>query len=54
MKKTLPAKLYLEEYFACPIWYADAPEYVDELNKASDPFIVSSEESMKHVEKKRT
>jgi uncharacterized protein (TIGR02466 family) len=54
MKKKLPEKLYLEEYFACPIWYADAPEYVDELNKASDPFIVSSKESMKHIEKKRT
>ena len=54
MKKKLPEKLYLEEYFACPIWYADAPEYVDELNKASNPFIVSSKESMKHIEKNRT
>jgi len=54
MKKTLPAQLNLEQYFACPIWFADAPEYVDELNKASDPFIVSSKESMKHIEKKRT
>ena len=54
MKKKLPEKLYLEEYFACPIWYADAPEYVNELNKASDPFIVSSKESMKHIEKNRT
>ena len=53
MKKTLPKKLYLEEYFKCPIWYADAPEYVDELNKASDPFIASSKESMKHTKNNR-
>ena len=34
-----PKQLNLEEYFKCPIWYADAPEFVNDLNKASDKYI---------------
>ena len=36
---TYPKKLNREEYFKCPIWFGDAPELVDEINKASDSYI---------------
>ena len=34
--KKFPTQLVREDYFKCPIWFADAPEFVKELNKASD------------------
>ena len=37
--KTFPIKLSREEHFKCPIWLANVPAFVDELNKASDPYI---------------
>ena len=37
--KTFPIKLSREEHFKCPIWLANEPAFVDELNKASDPYI---------------
>ena len=33
---TFPTELVREEYFKCPIWFADAPHFVEHLNKASD------------------
>jgi hypothetical protein len=27
------------EYFASPVYYEDKPEWVDKLNKLSDPYI---------------
>jgi len=36
---TYPTQLNREEYFKCPIWFGDAPELVDEINKASDSYI---------------
>ena len=27
-----PKQLQVEEYFKCPIWLADQPEFVDDLN----------------------
>ena len=30
---SFPQKLSLEQYFSCPIWFADAPEFVKDLNK---------------------
>ena len=29
----------VEETFKCPLYFADKPEWVDDLNKASDPII---------------
>ena len=31
--ETFPKQLTLEQYFACPIWFADEPVFVDKLNK---------------------
>ena len=36
---TYPTQLNREEYFKCPIWFGDAPEFVNEINKASDKYI---------------
>ena len=36
---TYPPQLNREDYFKCPIWFADAPKFVDDLNKASDKYI---------------
>jgi|TARA_R100001460_G_scaffold31024_2_gene61209 uncharacterized protein (TIGR02466 family) len=42
MKKEYPKELAREEFFQCPIWFADQPEFVDSLNKASDSYIKQS------------
>jgi uncharacterized protein (TIGR02466 family) len=42
-----PKQLAKEQYFACPIWYADQKKYVDSLNKASDPYIQKSKKILK-------
>ena len=34
-----PLNFKVEETFKCPIYLADKPEWVDSLNKASDPII---------------
>ena len=36
---TYPTKLNREDYFKCPIWFADEPKFVDNLNNASDSYI---------------
>jgi uncharacterized protein (TIGR02466 family) len=49
-KKTqlsFPNQLNLEEFFKCPIWFADAPEFVKDLNKASDKYIEDSKKNLK-------
>jgi uncharacterized protein (TIGR02466 family) len=38
-KPTYPQHLNREDYFKCPIWFADEPKFVDNLNKASDKYI---------------
>ena len=48
-----PKQLNLEEYFKCPIWYADVPEFVDDLNKASDKYIKQSKKNLKKQIEKR-
>ena len=30
--ETFPTQLSRENYFQCPIWFADAPEFVKDLN----------------------
>jgi hypothetical protein len=42
-----PKQLQLEEYFKCPIWFADEPAFVDDLNKASDKYIEESKKNLK-------
>jgi uncharacterized protein (TIGR02466 family) len=44
-----PQKLQLEEFFKCPIWFADEPKFVDDLNKASDKYIEESKKTLKPV-----
>jgi uncharacterized protein (TIGR02466 family) len=49
IKKELqfPKKLFREDYFRCPIWFADEPGFVNELNNASDPYIKISKKNLK-------
>jgi hypothetical protein len=44
-----PKKLQLEEFFKCPIWFADEPKFVDSLNKASDKYIEASKKNIKTI-----
>ena len=44
-----PKQLQLEEYFKCPIWFADAPKFVKDLNKASDKYIEESKKNLKET-----
>jgi len=48
MKETnFPDQLTREEYFRCPVWFADAPQFVNDLNKASDPYIKVAQDDLK-------
>jgi len=38
-KPNYPKQLNREDYFKCPIWFGDAPEFVSEIDKASDKYI---------------
>ena len=42
-----PEILKKEEFFKCPIWFADEPSFVESLNKASDPYIKASQKNLK-------
>ena len=44
---TYPQQLNREEYFKCPIWFADEPAFVDDLNKASEKYIEASKKLLK-------
>ena len=44
---SFPRQLKLEEYFKCPIWWADEPKFVKKLNKASDKYIKISQKNLK-------
>ena len=48
-----PQQLQLEEFFKCPIWFADEPKFVDSLNKASDKYIEESKKLLKPAIDKR-
>ena len=43
--KSFPKQLTREDLFRCPIWFADEPAFVDDLNKASDKYIEDSKTS---------
>jgi len=51
--KNFPTQLTTEEYFKCPIWYADEPSFVNKLNKASDKYIKDAEKNLKKERDKR-
>jgi len=44
---SFPKQLQLEQYFASPIWWADEPSFVDDLNKASDSYIEAAKKTLK-------
>tara|TARA_R110000822_G_scaffold11530_2_gene42071 strand:+ start:627 stop:1334 length:708 start_codon:yes stop_codon:yes gene_type:complete len=50
---TYPTQLNREDYFKCPIWFADAPEFVNHINKASDKYIEASKKTLKPAINKR-
>ena len=53
-KKTIyPKKLNREDYFKCPIWFADEPKFVNNLNKASDIYINESKKNLQSIIDKR-
>ena len=41
-----PTQLNREDYFKCPIWFADEPKFVNSLNKASDKYIDTARKSL--------
>ena len=47
LKKTIyPKKLNREDYFKCPIWFADELKFVDSLNNASDSYIDAARKNL--------
>ena len=42
-----PRQLIRDDYFKCPVWTADAPQFVDDLNSASDKYIQTAKDSLK-------
>ena len=53
LDKTFPAQLKRENYFQCPVWFANAPQFVEDLNKASDRYIEASKKiSKKDIDKR--
>ena len=42
-----PKQLTREDLFKCPIWFADEPCFVNDLNKASDKYIKESQKNLK-------
>ena len=50
---TYPTQLNREDYFKCPIWFADAPEFEKKLNDASDKYIEASKKILKPAIDKR-
>ena len=46
-KKDFPQQLNREDYFKCPVWFADVPEFVNDLNKASDKYIEVAKKNLK-------
>ena len=46
-KPKYPQQLNREDYFKCPIWFANEPKFVDSLNKASDSYINKARKNIK-------
>ena len=45
MIKTFPKLLQREDYFKCPLWVGDAPEFLSTLIKATDPYIKKAQKN---------
>ena len=45
--KAFPKQLGRADYFKCPVWSADDPSFVDDLNKASDKYIEAAKKNLK-------
>jgi len=45
--KSFPQQLNREELFKCPVWFADEPAFVDDLNRASDKYIEVAKKNLK-------
>ena len=44
--------MYINNYFATPIWSEEKPEFVKSLNKASDKYIKIAKKNQKaHIKK---
>jgi uncharacterized protein (TIGR02466 family) len=52
-EKIFPKELAREDYFKCPIWFADEPAFVNKLNKASDKYIKQSKKILQKDINKR-
>jgi uncharacterized protein (TIGR02466 family) len=55
-KKTttnFPKELMRDDLFKCPVWSADEPSFVKNLNKASDKYIKQSKKNLKETIDKR-
>ena len=46
---SFPKQLSRENYFACPIWFAEEDKIVKKLNKASDKYINESQKNAKKM-----
>ena len=46
-KIEFPKQLARDDLFKCPIWFADQPAFVDDLNKASDSYIKTAKKNLK-------
>ncbi len=56
VKKTkieYPKQLAREDQFKCPVWFADAPDFIKGLNKASNPYIKKAKDDLKKDINKR-
>ena len=45
--QTFPTQLTRENYFQSPVWFADVPNFVTDLNKASDKYIEVAKKNLK-------
>jgi len=45
-KPSYPQQLNREDYFKCPIWFGDSPEFVSEIDKVSDKYIDEAKKNL--------
>ena len=50
---TFPTELSRDDFFKCPVWNVDAPQFVDDLNSASDKYIQTAKDNLKEGIDKR-
>ena len=48
-----PKNLAKDQFFSTPIWWADSPEWVKELDKLMDPVVAHSKKHLKPALKER-